>query len=196
MSNFANFAVTDTEFWIRSLIIAGVIIGIYLVALWGALILWTYRDARSRYDNWQVWTLAAAMVGVFNLPGLLLYFAIRPQEPLIERYNRQLEAEAFLGEIFKQDVCTQCNAPISDSFVACPYCRTILQEPCASCGRNLRAAWTLCPYCTADQPQARAAAETADAPVRAPIPAAPAWRPAAGGVSLTQTQVKKPVHVS
>jgi len=194
MSNFANFAVTDTEFWIRSLVIAGVVIGIYLVALWGAMILWTYRDARSRYESREISVGAAALVGLFNLPGMLLYFAIRPQEPLVERFNRQLEAEAFLGEIFKQDVCTQCNAPIGDSFVACPYCRTALQEPCSSCGRNLRSAWTMCPYCAADRPQAAAA--TASGPSRAPVPAVAARRPAAGGVSLTQTQVKKPVHVS
>jgi len=194
MSNFANpYAVTDAEFWIKSLIIAGAVIGIYIVALWGAMILWTYRDAKSRYDNPHLPIGAALLVGLFNLPGLLLYFAIRPQEPLVETYNRQLEAEAFLGEIFKQDVCTSCNAPISESFIACPYCRAVLQEPCASCGRNLQAAWTLCPYCTADRPRVAATASASPQPA---VPAVPRRSPAAGGVSLNPSQVKKPVHVS
>ena len=47
-------------------------IGAYLFALWIAMIVWTFRDARSRSRDIFTQVLSVALVLVFNLPGLLL----------------------------------------------------------------------------------------------------------------------------
>ena len=42
--------------------------GAFIVALWVALIIWTYRDIRSRHRDRLVHILAAVLVALLNLP--------------------------------------------------------------------------------------------------------------------------------
>ena len=123
----------------------------YVIVMWIAAAVWTYRDVTSRTSDRQTQILATALVAIFSLPGLLLYLAIRPPEQMVEIYNRQLEAEALLREIEREQRCPSCRRGIEASFVACPYCRTRLQEPCMSCERSLRSSWVVCPYCGAER---------------------------------------------
>ncbi len=132
----------------------------YVVVMWIAAVVWTYRDISARTSDRQTQLLATAMVAVFSLPGLMLYFAIRPPEQMVEIYNRQLEAEALLREIEREQRCPSCRRGIESAFLACPYCRTRLQDACPSCARNLRSSWVVCPYCAAERQASRPAAVT------------------------------------
>ncbi len=152
---------TDASMWIKILTVAGITVTAYVLALWVAMIVWTYRDARSRMVHPITRVGATAVVAFFNIPGLLLYLAVRPPESLADTYNRQLEARAFLHDIEKEDICASCQRAIQTSFIACPYCRAKLQEPCDDCGRSLKEAWTICPYCTAPRGRTPVAAPTA-----------------------------------
>lgn len=142
-------AITDGQTWAKGLLIAGIAAGAYMLILWVSLLIWTYRDARSRTDRTEVQAGAVLLVAVFNLPGFLLYLALRPPEALIDTYGRELEAEAFLREIQRPEACADCGRNVATNFVACPYCRATLQSPCNSCEQMLRTSYTICPYCTA-----------------------------------------------
>lgn len=138
--------------------LSGVVIAVIAVvaavatALWISMIIWTYRDMRSRSRDTFAQMLAALVVGVLNVPGLLVYLILRPRETLAEQYERALEEEALLQEIEDKRVCTGCNHPIKDDWLLCPYCHTKLRKPCQACGQLLELPWTICPFC--EQPQA------------------------------------------
>jgi len=123
------------------------ILGAYAVALYLGLVIWTARDIASRSRDWLVRTLAVLLVLVFNVPGLLLYFVLRPRETLAELYGRALEEEALLQDIEDQASCPSCKRRVAQDFAVCPYCRTALKTRCPSCRRLLSPRWEVCPYC-------------------------------------------------
>jgi RNA polymerase subunit RPABC4/transcription elongation factor Spt4 len=123
------------------------ILGAYAVAFYLGLVVWTARDISSRTRDWLVRTLAVLLVLVFNLPGLLLYFVLRPRETLAELYERALEEEALLQDIEDQATCPSCKRRVAQDFAVCPYCRTALKTRCPSCRRLLNPRWEVCPYC-------------------------------------------------
>ncbi len=116
-------------------------------ALWISLIIWAFRDMRSRSRDIFSQLLAALVVTVLNIPGLVVYLVLRPRETLAEQYERALEEEALLQEIEDKQVCPGCGHAIKDSWRVCPYCHTRLKKPCANCGELLDLPWTMCPYC-------------------------------------------------
>ena len=120
-------------------------------ALWISMIIWTFRDMRSRSRDVFAQVLAALVVGVLNVPGLLVYLILRPQETLAEQYERSLEEEALLQEIEEKHVCPGCGHPDKERWRICPYCHTRLRKECQHCGELLELPWTVCPYCTASQ---------------------------------------------
>jgi RNA polymerase subunit RPABC4/transcription elongation factor Spt4 len=112
-----------------------------------SLVAWTWNDINARSRDIFARVLAPLMVLVFNLPGLLLYFILRPRETLAEAYERELEAEALMQDMDRHDVCPECGYPIQADFVACPMCRAEVQRACLGCGRLLQLNWAYCPYC-------------------------------------------------
>lgn len=119
----------------------------YFVLLSLSLVVWTWNDISARSRDIFARLLAPLMVLVFNLPGLLLYFILRPRETLAEAYERELEAEALLRDMEEKDVCPKCGCPIQSDFMICPLCQTEVRRPCLHCGRLLQLNWNICPYC-------------------------------------------------
>lgn len=167
---------TDAAVWTKALTITGITFTAYLLAMWVAIVVWTYRDITSRTPDTDLRTLSVGLVAVFSLPGLLIYLALRPSGTLAETYNRQLEAEAFLHDIEQRDACPACRRAVTADFAVCPYCRATLQEPCASCRHTLQSAWTICPYCASERATQRPAAIRADVREQRPLVAQPAAR--------------------
>jgi RNA polymerase subunit RPABC4/transcription elongation factor Spt4 len=91
------------------------------------------------------------MVAVLTLPGLIVYFLIRPRETLSEAYEHALEQEALLQAIEEPEVCPGCGAKVRDAFIYCPYCHTHLKKQCVACGEVLELDWHICPFCGASQ---------------------------------------------
>jgi len=121
--------------------------GAFLLAFWLSMVIWTFRDIRSRSRDIFAALLASLMVLLFGPVGLLLYLLLRPKETLAEAYARALEEEALLRDIEEQVVCPTCGRPTQPDWMLCPYCHTQLKKPCAECGRLLELEWRLCPYC-------------------------------------------------
>lgn len=123
------------------------LIGAMLAAFWLALIIWTFRDMRSRSRDIFAQILAALLVAILFLPGVMIYIMLRPKETLAEAYERSLEEEALLQGIEEALVCPGCGARVQGEFVVCPQCHTKLKKNCAHCGRALHLSWSVCPYC-------------------------------------------------
>jgi RNA polymerase subunit RPABC4/transcription elongation factor Spt4 len=132
----------------------------FLTATWISAVIWSFRDIRARSRDIFAQILATLMVFIFfplfPLPGLTLYFILRPRETLAEVYERSLEEEALLQGIEERLACPGCNRRIEEEFMICPTCHTRLKKECPTCGRLLHLRWNICPYCGAVQTTAKA----------------------------------------
>ncbi len=127
----------------------------FLVALWLSLIIWTYRDIRRRARDPLARILAVLIVAVLFLPGILVYFILRPQKTLEEEFQQTLEEEALLQSIEDNSLCPGCGRRVREDWVACPNCYTRLKKPCHQCKRLMELSWNLCPYCATPAPGMR-----------------------------------------
>src|SRR4051795_13191378 len=171
-----------------------------LVALWIALVWWTYADAQRRVDDPML--VACATAGSFFFPfvGAIVYLIVRPPEYIDDVRERELEiaaAEARLHNVEGMH-CPHCDFEIEKSFLRCPSCLRRLKEPCGSCGRPLDQRWKICPYCEAEvgqaaPRQARRARRTAPASAAGERPsgARPAPPPAAAPAPAQRTAVTR-----
>ncbi|MGC9523318.1 MAG: zinc ribbon domain-containing protein [Anaerolineae bacterium] len=124
---------------------------VFVTSVWLGMVLWTFRDIRARTRDIVVQILATLMVAVLTLPGLIVYFLIRPRETLAEAYEHALEQEALLQAIEEPEVCPGCGAKVQENFIYCPYCHTHLKKSCVKCDAVLALDWNICPYCGASQ---------------------------------------------
>ena len=121
--------------------------GAFLAALWISLIVWTYRDIRTRARDPLVQTLATLLVAVLNLPGILVYLILRPPHTLEEDYQKTLEEEALLQALEDLPLCPGCERRVKDDWQVCPNCHTKLKKNCENCDRLMELPWNICPYC-------------------------------------------------
>lgn len=144
MSNLINNLIAVVQ------ILVAVLSG-FFVAFTLSLVVWTYRDIRSRSRDVFAHILAALIVLLFNVPGLVIYLILRPKETLAEAYERALEEEALLQDIEEKQACPGCKQPVQPDYMVCPNCHTKLRKPCVQCGRLLHLKWNICPYCGTSQ---------------------------------------------
>src|SRR5512136_1963324 len=121
--------------------------GAMMAGFWLALIIWTFRDMRSRSRDIFAQILAALLVALLFVIGWAIYLMLRPKETLAEAYERSLEEEALLQGIEEVLACPGCGVRVQGEFVVCPSCHTKLKKPCQNCGRALNLRWGVCPYC-------------------------------------------------
>lgn len=138
-------------------LVSTALMGAFLAALWLSLVIWTYRDMRARSRDPLAQVLAALVVAVLTLPGLVVYLILRPPRTLDEAYQHTLEEEALLQEIEEKPHCPGCGRDIQESWQICPTCQTRLKKPCHNCRKLMDLAWNICPYCAAPVPGRRAA---------------------------------------
>ncbi|WKZ34844.1 MAG: zinc ribbon domain-containing protein [Anaerolineales bacterium] len=121
--------------------------GAFIAALWISLVVWTYRDIRARARDPLVQTLAALLVAVLNVPGVLVYLILRPPRTLEEEYQRTLEEEALLQALEDLPLCPGCERRVKDDWQVCPNCHTRLKKTCHNCSKFMELPWNICPYC-------------------------------------------------
>lgn len=155
--------------------IAALVLGALFAAFWAAMVVWTFRDIRSRSRDVFAQVLSVLLVALIPVVGLLLYLLMRPKDTLAEAYDRALEEEALLQTLEDRTNCPKCHSRVEKDFILCPTCYTSLKKPCGECGRLLALEWDVCPYCghasqlisqpelplPAEQPRAAAAVTTA-----------------------------------
>ncbi|MDQ3044089.1 MAG: zinc ribbon domain-containing protein [Chloroflexota bacterium] len=125
--------------------------GAYLLALWFVLIVWAYRDIETRSRSVVTQIFSTLLVVLFYIPGLLLYWLLRPKETLDVAFQRSLEEEYLLQDLEELPLCQSCQRYVQDDFLLCPHCNTQLREPCLACTRLVDLRWSICPFCAAAQ---------------------------------------------
>ena len=135
----------------------------YLIAVWFALVAWTFRDIESRSRSVFTQVFSTLLVVLFFVPGLLLYLILRPKETLDQAFQRALEEEYLLQDLDDLPLCPGCQRSVDPEFVLCPHCQTSLRSPCPACSRLLDLRWDVCPYCAVPVDKA-----TFDVPLAAP----------------------------
>ena len=120
----------------------------YLIALWFALVAWTFRDIESRSRSVFTQVFSTLLVVLFFVPGLLLYLILRPKETLDQAFQRALEEEYLLQDLDDLPLCPGCQRTVDAEFVLCPHCQTGLRGPCPACSRLVDLRWDVCPYCS------------------------------------------------
>ena len=121
--------------------------GAFIAALWVSLIIWTYKDIKSRARDNLVFILATLIVALLSLPGFLIYLVLRPQFTLEEEYQKTLEEEALLQAIEDHPFCPGCERRIQLDWQVCPNCHTKLRKSCHNCGKLMDLPWNVCPFC-------------------------------------------------
>jgi RNA polymerase subunit RPABC4/transcription elongation factor Spt4 len=128
----------------------GWLLGIYIVLLWAASVLWTYRDIHDRSEDVLVQVLAVSLALVLPFAGVILHMFLRPRQTLTERYERRLEEEYLRRDMDEKFVCPHCQRSIEPDFVLCPHCHTALRRRCNVCDKVIDLTWSVCPYCGDD----------------------------------------------
>ncbi|HLE52869.1 MAG TPA: zinc ribbon domain-containing protein [Anaerolineales bacterium] len=141
----------------------------FLAALWLSLVIWTFRDIRSRARDPLARILAVLVVAVLFLPGIIIYLILRPPRTLEQEYQQTLEEEALLQAIEESPLCPGCGRRIKENWVVCPNCHTKLRKNCHQCGKLMELPWNLCPYCGTPAPGMRREGLTLDEALR-PLP--------------------------
>lgn len=134
--------------------------GAFLAALWISLVVWTYRDIRSRARDPLVQILAALLVAILNIPGILIYLILRPQRTLEEEYQRTLEEEALLQALEDLPLCPGCERRVKEDWQVCPNCHTKLKKTCHQCLKLMELPWNICPFCGTPAPGMRLASSS------------------------------------
>jgi len=118
----------DPAFLSNFLLILTAFGGAFLAALWIALVIWTYRDIRSRARDPLVHILSTLLVAILNLPGVLVYLILRPARTLEEEYQHTLEEESLLQALEEMPLCPGCERRVKDEWQVCPNCHTKLKK--------------------------------------------------------------------
>jgi RNA polymerase subunit RPABC4/transcription elongation factor Spt4 len=122
-------------------------LGALIAAVWLSLVIWTFRDMRSRSRDPFAQLLAALVVALLPGAGLVVYLILRPPETLAEAYERALEEEALLQEIEERPACPGCSRTVQPNWILCPHCHTRLRKVCPDCNALMELQWNLCPFC-------------------------------------------------
>jgi len=119
----------------------------FLAALWISLIIWTYRDIRSRSRDPFIHILAILVPIILFIPGILIYLLLRPSTTIEQKYQESLEEESLLHSIEDKTACPNCSRVVSDDWLICPDCHGELKKRCAACNNLLELTWDICPFC-------------------------------------------------
>lgn len=121
-----------------------------MVALWFALVVWTYRDTVLRSRNPLMQVFSTLIVVLFFIPGTVIYLLLRPRETLEERQQRWIEEEYLAQELDEILACPSCSRAVRDEWIYCPSCRFQLRRACQGCGRLVETLWEMCAFCGVD----------------------------------------------
>ncbi len=116
-----------------------VVLPVALIILWGAVLIWVYRDAEKRGMSGILWLL---LVLIGNVIGLLIYAIVRSETPVKRR-------DEGAGGGAGPEKCPGCGNRVGAGHSFCPYCGKSLKPTCPACGKMVDGSWKACPACGA-----------------------------------------------
>src|ERR671932_614891 len=129
MGPLAVFGITN-----NGLDLAVKLLLLVLIAIWAALVFWSYADARRRIEDPMLIGCAAAASFFFPYVGTIVYMIVRPPEYIEDVRERELEIAAAQARLHQVEGmhCPHCDFEIEKSFLRCPSCLRRLKEPCGT----------------------------------------------------------------
>lgn len=118
-----------------------------LVGFWLVVVVWVWFDSSERTESYIARFLAALLVLVANIPGLIIYLILRPRLTVQEQYWSELERRYLMYETAELGDCDKCGNMMQPGFVYCPFCKEEVKVKCGSCGVNIDKRWVNCAYC-------------------------------------------------
>jgi RNA polymerase subunit RPABC4/transcription elongation factor Spt4 len=122
-------------------------VAVMLLVIWFSLAIWAFRDMRARSRDLFAQLLAAVVVMILPVAGIIVYLILRPSETLAQAYERALQEEALLQEIEERPGCPGCSRALDPDWLLCPHCHTRVRKICPDCRRLMELQWNLCPFC-------------------------------------------------
>ena len=169
--------------------------GAYLVALWFASIIWTFRDVEARSRSVVTQIAGTLLPLLFPFIGIPVYLILRPKDTLDSAYQRSLEEEYLLQDLEELPLCPVCQHFVEEDFVLCPHCHVSLRHPCMACERLVDLRWSLCPYCGTAQSEEKVES-TVDVPAaRWSAPAKRRRRAAVPSAAVSAGEAPAPLSV-
>jgi hypothetical protein len=117
-----------------------VLLPVALIVLWGAVLIWVYRDAEKRGMSGILWLL---LVLIGNVIGLLIYAIVRSETPV----RQQAGGAALASDGHGPDKCPGCGNALGTGYAFCPHCGKSLKKTCPVCGKPVEGSWKACPSC-------------------------------------------------
>ena len=118
--------------------------GAFIAALWVALVIWTYRDIRTRARDPLVHILSALLVAVLNLPGVLVYLILRRHKRWKKNTSIPLKKK-HCSNRWTISALPGLERRVKDDWQVCPNCNTKLKKACLHCGKLMELPWNICP---------------------------------------------------
>ncbi len=112
------------------------------IILWGAVLIWVYRDAEKRGMSGILWLL---LVLIGNVIGLLIYAIVRSETPV----RKPAQSGPAGAACCPPEACPACGKPLTPGYAFCPYCGKSLKKTCPVCGKPVEEGWKACPACGA-----------------------------------------------
>jgi len=113
------------------------------LVLWGAVLIWVYRDAEKRGMSGVLWLL---LVLIGNVIGLLIYAIVRSETP-VRRPAQVPSPPPEQPACCPPAACPACGKPLVPGYTFCPYCGKSLKRTCPACGKPAEEGWKVCPSC-------------------------------------------------
>lgn len=132
--------------------VMGDISTILAVVFYGAIVLWTYKDARRRIED-PILIATAVATSMLPVVGVFVYMLLRPPEYLADVRERELEIRAMERQLGRHERCPYCKSHIESDYLACPVCASKLRYSCVGCTKALDPRWAVCPYCETETPR-------------------------------------------
>ena len=123
--------------------------GILLVAIWVALIYWTFQDAKKRYKEIYPWIIFSTLVFLGGIFGIIIYLIIRPSETINEKQDQVLERDMIKDFSESEKIkCLGCKKEVLVAFNFCPHCQEKLKHQCSQCDEYVEFDHSFCPACS------------------------------------------------
>jgi RNA polymerase subunit RPABC4/transcription elongation factor Spt4 len=115
------------------------LMGLMIIAIWIAVVVWVYKDAEKRGLAGVLWAL---LVFFTHFIGLIIYVLIRSSHPV-----RAPSDEHPARPRTAPPACLKCGRPVDRDHSYCPSCGDSLRSVCPKCGKDTQKGWSVCPYC-------------------------------------------------
>lgn len=127
--------------------IFGTALVVLLGLFWIVLIGWVWIDSGERTSNTSYRVIYLLLVVILNIPGLIIYFIIRPSETIEQIYWADLERRYLKYETAELGDCSKCGSQLLPGYIYCTNCGNEIKKKCPTCGVMIAKNVKFCAYC-------------------------------------------------